>query len=308
MIIPLIEASVAIGGRPTQPISPLDYVNKFTQISSEVEPGSLFVALKGNRADGHDFLQDVKNRGAVGAVVEQQIEHIDLPQFVVPSSVEALGQLSKIWRGRLNIPLVAVTGSVGKTSTKDMIAHILSVNFNTHKGRKNFNNQLGVPIELSHLTQEHECSVLEFGMRGKNQINYLSKIARPTIGVITNIGMSHIEHLGSIDEIARAKIEILEGIDSGGTLVLNSDDKYFDTFKNESSCEVISFGESANSDFRISDIHLTSKGNPVFRINGIPITVNQSIGKHHAYNAGAAFAVASIMGVLPEVIAEQLST
>ncbi|TMO53480.1 UDP-N-acetylmuramoyl-tripeptide--D-alanyl-D-alanine ligase [Pseudoalteromonas phenolica] len=308
MILPLIEASVAIGGRPTKPISSLDYVTGYTQISNEVLPGNLFIALEGKRFDGHDFLSEAKKNGAIGAVVEREVKNIDIPQFIVPSTVDAMGQLGKVWRGRLNIPLVAVTGSVGKTSTKDMIAHILSSEFNTHKGRKNFNNQLGVPIELSKLTREHECSVVELGMRGKNQINYLSKITRPTIGVITNIGMSHIEHLGSIEEIAKAKIEILEGIDADGLLILNADDKYFEEFKKLTKCKVLSFGESESSDFRISDIHLTSKGNPVFRINGVPISIMGSIGKHHAYNAGAAFAVASALGIRQEVIADRLSS
>jgi UDP-N-acetylmuramoyl-tripeptide--D-alanyl-D-alanine ligase len=308
IVIPLSEAYVAVGGRPTKPVTPFDFVNKTTQNSNEVESGTLFVALRGNRVDGHDFVKEAKDRGAIGAIVESHVLKVDLPQFIVPSTEEALGQLAKIWRGKINIPLVAVAGSVGKTSTKDIISHVLSTKYNTHRSRKNFNNQLGVPIELLNLNRSHNCSVVEFGMRGVNQINYLSKIARPTIGVITNIGMSHIEKLGSIEEIAKAKIEILEGLDSEGILVLNADDKYFNELKKQAHCKVVSYGESDESDYRISDIHIASKGSPVFRINGIPISINGSIGKHHAYNAGAAFAVASRLGVKPEEISKLLST
>ncbi|MFK8103710.1 MAG: Mur ligase family protein, partial [Saprospiraceae bacterium] len=203
--IPLFEAMVAVGGRSNIPVSPFHYVTKITQNSKAVTADTLFVALRGNRVDGHDFIAEAQAAGAIAAVVEYEVAGIDIPQFIVPSSEDALGELAKTWRGRVNIPLVAVTGSVGKTSTKEMIAHILAKKYHTHKSRKNFNNQLGVPIELSRLQQTHQCSVVEFGMRGLNQINYLSRITRPTIGVITNIGMSHIEMLGTRENIAKAK-------------------------------------------------------------------------------------------------------
>ncbi len=308
LAIQLLEIQVAVGGRPCQPISPLDYVTKITQDSKEVEQGTLFVALRGNHVDGHNFLSDVKKAGAIAAIVEYKVPNVDIQQFIVPSTVEALGNLSKIWKGRLNLQMIAVTGSVGKTSTKDMIAHVLSAKYNTHKSRKNFNNQLGVPLELLKLDRKHECSVIEFGMRGANQINYLSKIARPNFAVITNIGMSHIEKLGTRENIAKAKAEIFEGMDSEGYVILNADDEYFDFIKKMSKCSIISFGENRNADIRISDIQLNQKGNPTFRLNGLPITMTESIGKHHAYNAAIAFAIGSKLGVRPEDIAEKITT
>jgi len=160
--IPLFEASVAIGGRPNQKISPMDYVFSITQKSNEASNGTLFVALKGNRVDGHDFVKEAENKGAIGAIVEKEISNIKIPQIIVPSTEEALGTLAKIWICRLNIPTIAVTGSVGKTTTKELIAHILEAKFNTHKSRKNYNNQLGVPIELLRIESKHECSVIEF--------------------------------------------------------------------------------------------------------------------------------------------------
>jgi len=306
--IPLFEASVAVGGRPNQQISPMDYIYYITQRSSKVTQGTLFVALRGNRADGHDFVREAEQRGAVAAVVEEEVSNVKIPQIIVPSTVEALGDLGRIWRCRLNIPVIAVTGSVGKTTTKELIAHVLEVDFRTHKGRNNHNNELGVPIELLHLERTHECSVVEFGMRGLNQINYLSKIARPSFAAITNIGMSHIEILKTRENIAIAKAEILEGMDYHGTIILNHDDEFYEIIKEKVHCKTVSFGVHEGADIRISGIQLSNKAHPSFRLNGLPITMLNVVGKHHAFNAAIAYAIAMEMGVNQENIARQLST
>jgi len=308
MTIPLFEAFVAIGGRTNRQISPLDYVNFVTQNSKEVKKGTLFVALTGQRVDGHDFVKEAETLGAVAAVVERDVNDVSIPQFIVPSTVKAMGDLAKIWRGRLAIPVVAVTGSVGKTSTKELIAHVLEAKYKTHKSRKNFNNQLGVPIELMNLDRSHQCSVVEFGMRNFNQINYLSWIARPNIAVITNIGMSHIETLGSRENIAKAKAEILEGMDREGTLILNRDDDFYEYIRSLSHCNVISFGENSRADIRLSDIQLNEKANPSFKLNGLPVVMTNCVGKHHAYNAAIAYAVAIQLGIQQEDIASRLAT
>ncbi len=308
--IPLFEASVAVGGRPNQQISPMDYVYHITQRSGEVQKGTLFVALTGKRFDGHDFIKEVQQQGAVAAIVEHEVmdAEITIPQIIVPSTVEALGTLGKIWRCRLNIPVIAVTGSVGKTTTKELIAHILSAKFNTHKGRKNYNNQLGVPIELLLLERGHECSVVEFGMRGLNQINYLSKIARPSFSAITNIGMSHIEILKTRKNIALAKAEIFEGMDYHGVAVLNRDDDFFELIKGKANCRIITFGEHPESDIRISNIELSKKANPSFQLNGHAFSMPNCVGKHHAYNAAIGCAIGTEMGLTIEEIAQQVST
>ncbi|MCF8380883.1 MAG: UDP-N-acetylmuramoyl-tripeptide--D-alanyl-D-alanine ligase [Bacteroidales bacterium] len=306
--IPLFEACVAVGGRANKKISPIDYVFEVTQNSREVRSGTLFVALKGNRADGHDFVKEAENSGAVAAVVEYEVSNINIPQLIVPSTVEALGDLGRIWRGRLSIPVIAVTGSVGKTSTKELIAHTLESKYNTHKSRKNFNNQLGVPIELLRLERKHECSVVEFGMRNLNQINYLSRIARPSYAAITNIGMSHIEMLKTRENIAIAKSEILEGMDSAGVLILNRDDDFFSFIKEKARCKVISFGTNKESDVRISDIQLCEEAHPTFQLNGLSITMHNCVGRFHAFNAAIAFIVAREMGIKEEDIAGKIST
>ena len=217
--IPLFEASVAVGGNPNQEISPLDYIFHVTQRSNEVKKGTLFVALIGNRADGHDFVKEAEMKGAVAAIVQREVSDVKIPQIIVPSTEEALGSLGRIWRCRLNIPVVAITGSVGKTTTKELVAHILEAKFSTHKGRKNYNNQLGVPIELLRLERGHECSVVEFGMRGLNQINYLSKIARPSFAAITNIGISHIEILKTRKQKVCCAQNLMYGTSFESTLI-----------------------------------------------------------------------------------------
>ncbi len=306
--IPLFEACVAVGGRSNKEISPIDYVFGVSQNSKEVKKGTLFVALKGKRVDGHDFVKEAEDAGAVAAVVENEVSNINIPQFIVHSTVESLGYLGRIWRGRLNIPLVAVTGSVGKTSTKDLIAHVLQHGFKTHKSRKNFNNQLGVPIELLRLERDHQFSVVEFGMRGMNQINYLSRIARPSISVITNIGMSHIEILKSRENIARAKLEILEGMDNGGMLILNRDDDFYDFIAEKAACKVVSFGAGKDADVRISDIQLCENAHPSFKLNGLPVTMDNCVGRYYAYNAAVAYIIAREMGLKDEDIAGRFSS
>jgi UDP-N-acetylmuramoyl-tripeptide--D-alanyl-D-alanine ligase len=308
--IPLFEALVAVGGRSNKRVSGGEYVHSITRDSREAKEDTLFIALKGQHVDGHDFIQEAESRGAIAAVVEYEVKGVRIPQFIVPSSIVALGDLARIWRGRLNIPVVAVTGSVGKTSTKELIAHVLEAKFETHKSRKNYNNEIGLPAELINLDKHHQCSVVEFGMRNLNQINYLSRIARPNISVITNIGISHIENLGLRENIAKAKAEILEGMDSESILILNHDDDFYDYIKTLSQfkCKEISFGINPEADIHISDIYLNETANPSFKLNGLKIEMKNSTGKHHAYNAAIAYAVAIEMGMRQEDIVDQLAT
>ncbi len=306
--IPLFEASIAVGGIPNQFISPMDYILSVTQRSSEVALGALFVALRGNRVDGHDFVKEAQQKGAVAAIVEYLVEGVTIPQIIVPSTEVALGDLARIWRSKLQLPLVAVTGSVGKTTTKELIAHVLQKNYHTHKSRKNYNNQLGVPIELLRLERDHQVSVVELGMRDLNQINYLAKIARPNFGVITNIGISHIGILKTRDNIAKAKAEIFQGMDSGSIALLNRDDAFYDTLVDLAPCRVISYGMHPQSDICISEITLIDSMFPSFKINGVSITMNHCTGEYNAYNAAIAFAIAECMGVSQEDIVSQVAS
>lgn len=305
--ISLAEVAVAIGARARDAVSPWDSISNITQDSIAAVPGSLFVALKGRRVDGHSYLEDAKSRGAIAAVVERYVP-VDLPQLLVPSTVLALGDLASLWRGHCNLPVVAVTGSVGKTSTKELTAHVCSNHLRTHKSRKNFNNELGVPNETFRMEREHQVSIMELAMRGPGQIRYLSRMTRPHIGVITNIGISHIEFLGSVESIAGAKAELFLGMDASATTILNRDDAYFEYLRQRSPCEVRSFGESKEADYRISDVQLDARGRPTFRINGVPISMQSCWGKQHAYNAGAAYAVCDCLEILAEDIGERMSS
>lgn len=306
-IISLADVCCAVVGRVKGKLPRWQHATSVTQVSSEVAENSLFVALKGARHDGHSFLGEAKQRGAVAAIVERYVD-VDIPQLLVPSSKLALGDLARLYRARLTIPFVAVTGSVGKTTTKEMVAHALAKCFPVHHSRGNFNNELGVPIEMFRITSEHKVSVLELAMRGPGQIEHLSRIARPDIGVITNVGISHIEHLQTRDNIAKAKAEIVVGMDANSLLILNADDKYFDFLREMAPGRIVSFGEGEHADYRVTQLQLGKNGRPSFRLNGVPCVLEQCVGKYNAINAAAVFAVAVELKMKPEEISAQLSS
>jgi UDP-N-acetylmuramoyl-tripeptide--D-alanyl-D-alanine ligase len=188
-----------------------------------------------------------------------------------------------------------------------MIAHALSKHLPGHHSRGNFNNELGLAIEMFRITSDDKVSVVELAMRGPGQIEYLSRIARPNIGVITNIGVSHIEYLHTRDNIAKAKSEIVVGMDSCSLLVLNADDKYFEFLRERAPGRVVSFGESEQADYRVTQLQLGKNGRPSFRLNGVPCVLEKCVGKHNAINAAAVFSVAVELKMKPEDIALQLA-
>lgn len=293
-----------------QPENP-DRALKITGVTTDsraVEPGNLFIALSGEKFDGHDYLAQVKEKGAVAAIVEREID-VDIPQFVVPDSVEALGKLARIHNQISEVgPIVAVTGSYGKTSTRALIHAALSPKFNTLTSQGNFNNEIGLPLTLLQLDRYfHYAAVVEMGMRGRGQIDYLAKIAEPTVGVITNIGPQHIELLGTVEEIAAAKAELLENLPADGLAVLPADSPFLDFLKSKASCRVVTFGTSSNADYRVTSIETGADGNIAAQINGHPIHIPLP-GAHNAINAAAAFAVAVELGVAPEAAIQGLET
>jgi UDP-N-acetylmuramoyl-tripeptide--D-alanyl-D-alanine ligase len=301
LAITLIDVCSAVTGRPNFILSPWESITSITHSSTEAVPDSLFVAIKGQRTDGHKFVQEACDAGSICAVVEKYVD-VDIPQLLVPSSVEAMGSLARLYHSRLNVPVVAVTGSVGKTTTKEMIAFVLQSKYKVHKSYENYNNELGVPHETFRLNNKDQISIFEIAMRGRNQISYLSKIIRPRIGVITNIGVSHIEKLGSLNEIALAKMEIVDGMDINSTLILNRDDKRYDQLASVAKGKVVSFGENKAANFRISNIQSDENGRAAFEINGVPVRMQVSSGRHFAYNAAAAFAVAQELEMSPDEI------
>lgn len=188
--------------------------------SRQAAPGALFFALQGEQTDGHRFVAQALAAGAVGAVVAHPVEAAGGTQLVVSDPLIALGDLAQRYRAGFSLPVVGITGSVGKTSTKEMVATILETRFQTLANRLNYNNEIGVPLTLFRLKRSDTAAVIEMGMRGLGEIDRLAQIAQPTLAVITNIGSTHIQRLGSRENIARAKSEILTHLPADGVVIL----------------------------------------------------------------------------------------
>ena len=302
--------------------------------SRRIGNGNLFVALRGEKFDGHKFLQQVAAQGAVAALVEEQ-QNVDLPQIVVPDTLKALGDLARFHRQRFDIPIVAVTGSYGKTSTRALIHAALSAGGETLTSQANFNNEIGLPMTLLQLDKGHKFAVLEMGMRGLKQIDYLAKIALPTVGVITNIGPQHIELLGSLENIALSKAELIENLPADGLAVTPADSPFLPMLKGKAPSCVVTFGADESADYRVTDVTTGDDGNVSFAVtvsggacalfqtgakknsrleesaSSAPVKFAIKLpipGAHNALNAAAAFAVAHQLGVAPNAIVAALAS
>ena len=271
----------------------------FPHVSTDtrtMQPGDLFVALTGPTTDGHQFIPQALRAGAGGLVVSQQVvASLDTPVLRVPDTEVAYGLLARFWRDRFDIPLVGVTGSVGKTTLKEMLACTLSPLGPVLKTPASQNNETGVPKTLLQLTPEHKAAVTEMGMRGMGQIAYLCGIARPTVGVITVIADNHLELLGSRDAIADAKGELLESLPEDGIAVLNEDDPYLPRLQGKTAARVVTYGHSHGSDFQAEAIRQTPESWH-FIVRGVPVQIS-SLSRHDIGNALAALAVADALGI-----------
>jgi UDP-N-acetylmuramoyl-tripeptide--D-alanyl-D-alanine ligase len=194
-----------------------------TTDTRNVQPQELFIALAGENFDGHNFVESAIERGAIAVVVNRPLKSLAVPQFIVKDTLEAYQRIARWWRDRFEIPVIGVTGSVGKTSTKELIATVLGTQGKVLKTEANFNNEIGVPKTLLQITEEHNYAVIEMAMRGLGEIALLTDIARPTIGVITNVGTAHIGRLGSREAIAQAKCELLAQMPETSMAILNYD-------------------------------------------------------------------------------------
>ena len=272
-----------------------------------LQNGSLFIPLKGENFDGHEYLAQAAANGAIAALIEKSssVDLTNAPEslalITVESTPEALGDLAAFHRRRFDIPVVAVTGSYGKTTTRAMIFAALSAKYKVLTSQGNFNNEIGVPQTLLQLDNSHEVVVIEMGMRGLGQIEYLSEIASPTIGVITNIGPQHIELLGSIQNIAQAKAEVLQFLPEHGAAILPADDEYLDFFTDQVKARVVTFGLNPSSEYHVGSTHTEANGNISFSIQTSKLKTQKLKlplpGEHNAVNAAAALAVAGVLGV-----------
>ena len=275
----------------------------------KIVPGALFFAIEGETFDGHNFAQKAIEGGA-SCVVAHKTINIDAPVIYVENTLNAYGALAKDYKSKFNVKTIAVTGSVGKTSTKEFVAYLTSCAGKTLKNEANFNNEIGLPTTMFNLNETYKNCVCEMGMRGKGQINYLCDIAKPQIGIISNISVCHIELLGSMDNIADAKCEILDNLPSDGYGIVMGDSEYLPLMKERCPCIFITYGEKETNDVFIETIKANDKGftytlqTPWGRIEDIFIP---GIVYHNVINSMPAIAVAKILGVSNEEIKEKIS-
>ncbi len=279
--------------------------------SRKITQGSVFVALKGEKFDGHNFVKQSYEMGAVCCVVNSDFENTEgLCIISVEDTYAALRDIAAYYRRCFSLPTVAVTGSVGKTSTKDMIAEVLNQNYKVLKTEGNFNNEIGLPLTAFRLSREDEIAVFEMGMSAFGEISRLSKIASPETAVLTNIGFSHIEHLGSQENILKAKLEILDGISPGGTVILNADDEFLNSAAQNIPFETLTYGiENKNADMVAYNIQKSSEGTKFdvkVEAEEWHLTVNVP-GLHHVYNALSAILVGLLYNMPMEKIAEGIA-
>lgn len=276
-------------------------VNQISIDTRTLEKGSLFVAIKGERFDGHDYIkQAVANGAAIVMVREGTNLPEKVPAIFVPDTLEALGKLAHEYRKLFKIPVVAVTGSVGKTSTKEMIAAILAAKYKVHKSKGNYNNDIGLPLSVLEMDDEHEVAVFEMGMRGFNEISALSKIVNPDIAVITNIGISHIERLGSRQNILKAKLEILDGMKDKGIVILNGDDELLSGLRGLLTQKTLFYGIDENQDIWAYDLSSSGEEGVYFQVktgeNDMKLFI-PAPGIHNVHNALAGIAVAEALSM-----------
>jgi UDP-N-acetylmuramoyl-tripeptide--D-alanyl-D-alanine ligase len=260
--------------------------------------GDLFFALHGGERNGHSFLEHAASKGAVGAVVEEPVSGLPerFPQIVVPSALDALQKLAGWVRDSLDLPIIAISGSNGKTTTKEMLAGILSSKFRVHKSPGNFNNHIGVPMSILGLDPADEVLVMELGSNHRGEIRKLCAVARPTIGVITNVGRAHIGYFGSIEEIAREKTDILRALETGGGGAVNGDDAALMAALDDVDVNLMRFGTGEGVEFQATGIERIAGSGSAFMVSGTRVKL-AAPGIHNVYNALAAIAASSLLGI-----------
>ncbi len=275
--------------------------------SRKIKAGMLFVALKGENCNGESFAKDAFKKGALAVLVSKTAKRIpDGIVLKVDDTLEAYRQIAGAWRDRFQIPIVAVTGSNGKTTTKDLTAAALNGLGHVQKTSGNFNNEVGVPMTLLELNDRHKAAVVEIGMRGLGQIESLAEVVKPTIGIVTNVSEAHIELLGSIENIAKAKGELVEAIQAGGTIILNADNQHTLGMKNIAGdgVKVLTYSLDKDADFVAKDILIGSVSTEFtldFHGKNYDFEIPM-LGRHNVSNALAAIAAGYACGLtVPEV-------
>ena len=306
----LSQAAAAVGGKLIG--SGEDTVIERVVMDSRLDvTGSLFVAIVGNRVDGHDFAAEVLSRGAVCALVEREIDTAK-PYILVDSTLRAIRDLAAYYRSLFDIPVIGITGSVGKTSTKEMLYSVLSTKYTVHKTEGNLNNEIGVPMTLFELRDTHEAAVIEMGISDFGEMTRLTNMVRPTIAMITIIGYAHLDNLGDRVGVFHAKTEIFHGLAPGGIALVNGDDDMLapmhltDIAPDKTDAAKITYGLNDNNAYRVTDIVNHGKSGMsctlLWRDVRLPVDIH-AFGQPMVLAALAAAAVGDQLGLTPEEIA-----
>ena len=282
----------------------------------DITPGQLFWALKGERYDGHDYIHNAVEKGASGIVIEKDFKPEILPgsdcaAITVTDTLKALGDLARWWRDQHSVRVAVITGSVGKSTTKEMTAAILGVRAKTLKNRGNLNNLVGLPLTIFQLTEKHQGAVLEMGMNQTGEIARLTEIANPDVGLITNVARAHLEGVGSIRGVAKAKVELLEKISSDGKVLLNGDDELLMRAALPFTRKITTYGLGSGNEIRAENIRNLGREGISFELryddNTIAIRLRVP-GLQNVVNALAASAIAISMKESPENIVKGLNS
>jgi UDP-N-acetylmuramoyl-tripeptide--D-alanyl-D-alanine ligase len=292
-----------------------DAETSFTGVSTDsrtIKPGELFFALRGENFDGHRFLAEAITRGGKGAVADHEIDSSAVRAITivrVADTLQALGDLAHLWRKRHPLPLVAVVGSNGKTTTKEMAAAILGKRFKVMKNEGNLNNLIGLPLSLLKIKSTDGVAILEMGMSRTGEILRLTQIAEPDVGILTNIGPAHLEGLGSIEGVMEAKGELLKGMGASGRIVFNADDPRVAELSKRFPGASQSFGIRNRADWQAVAIRTRQDGGVSFQLQGpagkTPVSL-QVIGRHQVYNALAAAVAGALLNAGIDDIKEGL--
>lgn len=284
--------------------------------SRNVDHGNLFIALVGDRFDGHEFISNALKEGASGILIERKHENYvtgitgDVPVICVDDTVKALGNVAHAWRRQFKIPVIAITGSSGKTTTKEMAATIISLKRNVLKNRGNFNNLIGVPLTLLEINEDHEVAVVEMGTNQPGEIARLTEIVQPDIGVITNVGPAHLEGLKSLDGVREEKGSLFTTMDAGGIAVINQDDEAVRTVAKRWGGKTITFGTGNDAVIRAEDIRQREERGITFSliVGDFKDEITMSIlGDHNIYNALAATACSRAVNIDHDIICQGLA-
>ncbi len=275
--------------------------------SRNTVPDNLFVAIKGKRYDGHDYVKEAIDKGAIAAVVERFNPRLSGIQLVVADTMKALGALASNWRTKFQVPVIAITGSVGKTTVKEMIGSILSQLGSCLTSHGNMNNEIGLPLTLFSIENETKFVVVEMGAAKNGDIDYLAKIAKPSIGIITCCAPAHLENLESLENIAITKGALVSNLPPNGTAVLNREDRFFDYWKKtNSSSNLVSFGKGGDC---FSSQELLEADSSLFQLNFRSFVGKleiEQVGQHNIKNALAAAAASFVLKTDPQTIAKGL--